>query len=117
MRELCTLFVTRSRLMADLLAHAMAARLAQKGLALRAEFAADEAEAFGFLPVDLIVRFEGEPRSAALDGVAPSVTVGRDLENLAGGMLGPSESLADCLIRALIGLADRDDRQATPPWI
>ena len=36
MRELCTLFVTRSRLLADLLAHAMAARLAQKGFALRA---------------------------------------------------------------------------------
>jgi hypothetical protein len=106
MRELCTLFVTRSRLLADLIAHAMAARLAQKGFALRAEIAADEAEAFGLLPVDLIVRFEGEPRSAALDGVAASVTVGRDLESLAGATPDPSESLADSLTRALIGFAD-----------
>lgn len=105
MRELCTLFVTRSRLLADLLAHAMAARLAQKGFALRAKIAADEAEAFGLLPVDLIVRFEGEPRSAALDGVSPSVTIGRDLESLADTTPG-SESLADSLTRALIGFAD-----------
>jgi hypothetical protein len=106
MRELRTLFVTHSRLLADLIAHAMAARLAQKGYALKAEIVADEAEAFGFLPVDLIVRFEGEPRSAALDGVAPSVTVGRDLESLADATLDPSESLADSLTRALIRFAD-----------
>ena len=69
------------------------------------KIAADEAEAFGLLPVDLIVRFEGEPRSAALDGVSPSVTIGRDLESLADTTPG-SESLADSLTRALIGFAD-----------
>ena len=106
MRELRTLLVTRSRLLADLLAHAMAARLAQKGYALKAEIVADEAEAFGLLPVDLIVRFEGEPRSDALDGVAPSVTVGRDLESLVHATLDPSETLTDSLTRALIRFAD-----------
>jgi hypothetical protein len=106
MRELCTLFITRSRLLADLVAHAMSTRLAQKGFAFRAEIAADEAEAFGFLPVDLIVRFEGEPRSAALDGVAPSVTIGRDLEGFSDLTPGASESLADSLTRTLIGFSD-----------
>ena len=106
MRELRALFVTRSRLVADLLAHAMAARLAQKGFAFRAEIAADETQAFSLLPVDLIVRFEGEPRNAALDDLAPNVTIARDLESLADATHEIRESLADSLTRTLIRIAD-----------
>lgn len=109
MPELKAVFVTRSRLLADLLARAIAIRLAETGVEFRAEIVGDDVAATNALasPPDAIVLFEDGPRLSALDGLAtPILTVSADLSRVWGVERDEaSELTSDALARWLLDCA------------